>query len=156
MPPSRESVACEQPVHPHLHPPANDRGVCDAQRLVQPGVALVVRLDRHRERYAKLAASLFLAPEARRAEDQPGTVVGCDRAVECGEQYPVSAHAWIVREADFAFDPRAGCSACAGGVADPVLTAVGPDDDVFPLVAQVEVEEMLEPHGAPGSLLCAS
>jgi hypothetical protein len=59
----------------------------------------------------------------------------------------------VVREAHVALDSRADRAARAGGVADPVLASIWTDDDVLPLIAQVEIEEMLEPHQAPGTLL---
>src|SRR4029079_4154000 len=88
-----------------------------------------------------------------RRKDDASAVVGRDRAVERRQQHAVAAHARIVREAHGALDARAGRPPCARGIADTVLTAVGADDDVLSLVAQVEVEEMLEPHLEPGSLL---
>src|SRR5436190_12778187 len=100
----------------------------------------------------ELTAALVLLAEPHRGEDDASPVLGGDRAVERRQQDAVAADARVVGEPDGALDPGADCSSCAGGIADPILAAVGPDDDVVTLVAQVEVEEMLEPHLAPGTL----
>src|SRR5581483_11141937 len=143
----------EQPVNVHRHVAPGDGRVPEAQRLVQPGITFVVRFQSHCEERAEPAAVRLLAAEAGRAEDEAGAVVGGDRAVEGRQQNAVAVHARVVREADVALDARADRSPGAGGVAGSVLPAVRPDDDVLTLVAQVEVEEVLEPHRTRRSLL---
>src|SRR5258706_13630062 len=43
----------EQAVDVHLHAAPDDERFCNAQRLVDPGVSLVVGLERHRQRHAE-------------------------------------------------------------------------------------------------------